>query len=113
MWLPVLAGQAFAFLTALDPRAEALAVIFAAGRFLAGTLAFGDESWDSLEGARVAVVGQLLRLVDVELVVRGVAATRALTPLIAHPPLRETLAVHLQAVDLRALASRGLLLAGR
>jgi hypothetical protein len=110
---PVLAGQTLTLLTALDSRTEAFTVILATGRFLAGTLSFGDESWHSLESTRVAVVGHLLRLVDVQLVVWCIAATRALTPLITHPPLGETLAVHLQTVDLRTLASRSLLLAGR
>lgn len=57
-------------------------------------------------------IGHLLRLVDLELAVRLVAAADALTPLIAEPSLREALAVHLQAVDLGALAAWVVLVAG-
>jgi hypothetical protein len=57
-------------------------------------------------------IGHLLRLVDLKLTVRFVAAADALTPLIAKSSLREALAIHLQAVDLCALAALVVLVAG-
>ena len=51
-------------------------------------------------------VGHLLRLVDLEVAFRFVAAAGALASLVAEPALGEALAVHLEAVDFGALAAR-------
>jgi hypothetical protein len=56
-------------------------------------------------------VCQLLRFKYVQLAILLVAATIALTPLRAKSPLRKTLAIHLQTVNLGALAALVRLLA--
>lgn len=105
VYLAVLAVQTLALLCAFFSGPVAFAVIFATFRFLAGTASHGDEGGYAFEGAGVSEVGHLLRLVDLELAVGLVAATHAQTLLVAEPSLGEALTVHLETVDLGALAA--------
>jgi hypothetical protein len=101
----VLAVQALAVLPALHSSAVALAVVLAAGGFLAGAPAGGHVGGHAVEVSGVAVVGHLLRVED-ELAVAGVVvAAGADAVAVADSPLREALAVELKAVDLGALAA--------
>lgn len=113
MYLAVLTVQTLTLLCALFSGPVAFAVILAAFRFLTGTASHGHEGRYVFEGARVSEVGHLLRLVDLELAAGLVAATHTQTLLVAEPSLRKTLTVHLQTVDLSALAAGVGLLAGR
>ena len=113
MWFAILAGKTLALLTALYSRSEALTVILTASRLLASALAFRNESRHSFECSGVAVIGHLLRLVDVKVMAGGVTAASAFAALIANTSLSEALTVHFQAVDLGALAPRCLLLPWR
>ena len=112
MGFSVLAHHALALLAALCACAEAVAVVFAAARFLAGALALRDPGRHALEGAGMPEVGYLLRLVDLQAAMLLIAAEVALAALVAKPALGEALAVHFEAVDFAALAALELLARG-
>jgi hypothetical protein len=105
VYLAVLAVQALTLLRALFSGPVAFAVILAALRFLTGAATHGHEGGYAFEGAGVPKVGHLLGLVDLELAAGLVAAADAQTLLVAEPSLREALTVHLETVDLGALAA--------
>ena len=108
----VLAHYTLALLSALDAGPETVAIVFPTFWFFARTPPLWDEGRDSLEGARVPEVGNLLGFVYMELAVLLVATIVALASLIAEPPFGEALAVHFEAVDLGALAALRRVLAG-
>jgi hypothetical protein len=113
MRLAVVAVQTLAVFSALHTSAITLAVVFPTGGLLTGASAQGYEGRHPLESSRVPIVGHLLRLVDVELAAILVAAGIAVALLIAESALREALAVHLEAINFGALATRVVLAAGR
>ena len=111
MWFAVLTHYAFTLLCALNSCTEAITIILSTLWFLTSTPPLGYKRWNSFKSARMSKVGKLLCLIDMQLAAIFVRAIIALTFLVAKPPFRKTLAVHLETIDLCALAALVLMLA--
>lgn len=93
MTLSVLAADTLAFLRTLQSGTETLTVLLFALGLLARAFPHRDKGGNVLEEPGVAVVGDLLRLVDLVLVLGLVSATYTDTVFIASSPSGETLAI--------------------
>ena len=113
MGFSVLAHYTFTLLCALNSCTETVTIILSTLWFLTSTLSLWHKRWNSLKSTRMPKVSKLLGLIDMQLAAIFVWAIIALTFLVANPPFRETLAVHLETVDFCALTALVLMLARR